>query len=100
MKVISNVKLLKNGVEINGSRFYEGQLVKIKDLQTGKIVKGTVKFGIYSDGEGYYDYYHLGWRIVYKIKIPPDEYCKKETISWRNRTLIDAFTEGLIIKEV
>ncbi len=93
----TNVKLLKKGVEINGSKFYEGQKVKIKDLETGEIVDGTIKFGVYSDGEACYDYYHLGWWVYYKIEIY-SEYYKKPIIAERIKTLIDAFACDLIVK--
>jgi len=83
------LRQLKNGVEINGKVFKEGENVKIKDvdamgrIREEMILKGTVRFGIYDDIENWLDTYHLGWYI--------------EVNSEKRYTLIDAVLFNLIL---
>ena len=54
---ITEVRAIINGIEVkNGDVF-----LLIKD---GEIIeRGTIKFCVYSDGEGAYDLYHIGFIV-------------------------------------
>ena len=74
---IAGARAIINGVEVrDGDTF-----LLIKD---GKIIeRGVVKFCVYSDGEGCYDFYHIGFIIEW---IEPKQ-CFP-------RTLVDAIAEA------
>ena len=60
---MKKIRLIENGVKIDGQVFKIGDLVKAVD-KDGKVqFVGEVKFGIYSDGEGYLDNCHLGFYV-------------------------------------
>ena len=61
---MKKIRLIENGVKIDEQVFKIGDLVKAVD-KDGKVqFEGKVKFGIYSDGEGYADCYHLGFFVA------------------------------------
>ncbi|MHC1635742.1 MAG: hypothetical protein ACXQTS_03840 [Candidatus Methanospirareceae archaeon] len=64
MTKMRKIRLLKNGVKIDGQVFKIGDLVKAVDKDGEVQFEGEVKFGMYSDGEGYADYYHLGFFVA------------------------------------
>jgi len=60
---VRNIRLIKDGVKIDEQVFKIGDLVKAVD-KDGKVrFEGRVKFGMYSDGEGYLDNCHLGFYV-------------------------------------
>jgi len=84
------IKLIENGVEIDGVRYYDGMEVKIRDSAVNhnskkSDVNGVVKFKVYEDGECYIDEYHIGWVVEYESDGKRME-----------RTLIDAIESGII----
>ncbi|MHC1635421.1 MAG: hypothetical protein ACXQTS_02195 [Candidatus Methanospirareceae archaeon] len=60
---MSKIRLIENGVKIDGQVFKIGDLVKAVDKGGRVQFEGRVEFGIYADGEGYADYYHLGFFV-------------------------------------
>ena len=57
---------IKNiSVIIDDKEIHDGDTIVF--IHNGKIKRqGTVRFGIYSDGEGFYDEWHLGFYVEWK----------------------------------
>ena len=66
---MKKIRLIENGVKIDEQVFKIGDLVKAVDKDGRVQFEGEVKFGIYSDGEGYLDNCHLGF-YVENIEFP------------------------------
>jgi len=81
-----NIRLIENGVKIGEQVFKIGDIVKAVDENGKTQFKGRVKFGVYLDGEGAFDDYHLGF-YVEDIKFPESRW-----------TLIDFVDEWKVIK--
>jgi len=82
------IKLREDGVEIDGKVYKVGDILRATN-EKGKIVhEGVVRFKKYSDGEGYADYYHLGF-IVEDPECPAVRY-----------TLIDFVEEEWKIEKI
>ena len=57
-----DIKLLL-GIKIGTEVYHVGDTVQAKDKAGRTVFEGKIEFKKYSDGEGYYDEYHLGFVV-------------------------------------
>jgi len=63
-----DIELIKNGVRSGTETYRVGEVLKALDKYRNVQLEGKIEFKKYSDGEGYYDKFHLGFIVTGNIE--------------------------------
>ena len=61
---MEEIELVKDGVRIGQEIYKVGEIIKAIDKSGKLCYKGKIEFNKYLDGEGYFDNFHLGFKVV------------------------------------
>ena len=63
-----DIELIGSGVRIGTETYRVGEVLKARDKYGNVQLEGKIEFKKYSDGEGYYDIFHLGFVVTGNIE--------------------------------